>query len=70
MEETLLNEDGWKALANIRLRRLEEVNAENERLRAALVEIEEFTSDAPDDDPLSHVCGVARVALGLTDCQG
>ena len=32
---TLLNEMGWEALASIRLRRLEEVNAENERLRAA-----------------------------------
>lgn len=30
---SLLNDMGWEAVANLRLRRLEQVNAENERLR-------------------------------------
>ena len=36
MTESLLNAEGWEALANIRLRRLEEVNADNDRLLAQL----------------------------------
>lgn len=32
-------------------------------LLAALQEIEEFTRDVPDDEPLSHVCGTARIAI-------
>lgn len=33
MSDALLNEMGWEALANIRLRHLEKVNAENASLR-------------------------------------
>lgn len=47
MDGVLLDEQGWEALANIRLRRLEEDNAENERL-AALVAM---TRKAIDDFP-------------------
>ena len=36
MSEPLLNEMGWEAVANLRLKRLEEVNEENERLRAQI----------------------------------
>lgn len=43
---------------------LDEKDVEIERLRAALIEIEAFTRDVPDDHWLSHVCGVARAALG------
>ncbi len=34
-----------------------------EELEAALREIADFTADVPDDDPLSHVHGIAALAL-------
>lgn len=41
MSEVLLNEEGWEALANLRLKRLNEVNAENEQLRLRISQLEE-----------------------------
>jgi hypothetical protein len=41
MTDCLLNDQGWEALANIRLRHLERVNEENAKLREALEEIAE-----------------------------
>jgi hypothetical protein len=48
MGESLLNEMGWEALANIRLRRLEEVNEENVKLRAALMKIRDVVGTSTE----------------------
>lgn len=40
------------------------LEARCEALEQALREIRDFTDHVPEDDPLSHVCGVAKVALG------
>lgn len=39
MPDALLNAEGWEAIANIRLKYLLQIEAENERLRAALHEL-------------------------------
>lgn len=42
---------------------LDRLRVEREKMVEGLREIESFTRDVGDDDPLSHVCGVVRSLL-------
>lgn len=55
--------DGYHAAAKDDAAEFKRLDARVERLEAALREIVDFTADARDDDPLSHVHGTASAAL-------
>jgi hypothetical protein len=66
MSECLLNEEGWEALANIRLRRLEEVNERCEELVEALQRIVQWADAYPTDifhEPSADECHKAHKLL-------